>query len=69
VELVDKLHDEVKRNEALEARVEELRTMTIALEAQHDVDVQDLARLRHQTNIVKRFIPAPVRNLLRKLFK
>jgi len=68
VELVDKLHDEVKHSEALEASLDELRATTAALEAQHDVDVQDLARLRHQTDSVKRFIPAPLRNLLRKRF-
>src|SRR5665213_1047984 len=43
VELVDKLHDEVKHSEALEASLDELRATTAALEAQHDVDVQDLA--------------------------
>lgn len=69
VELVDKLRDETKRNEALEVRVEELRTKAIALEAQRDVDVQDLARLRHQTDMVKRFIPISVRKLLRKRIK
>ena len=69
VELVDKLHDEVKRNEALEIRVEELGTKVGVLEAQRDLDAQDLARLRHQTDAIKRFIPAPVRNLLRKRFQ
>ena len=66
VELVDKRRDEVKRNDVLEAQVEELRTTVAALEAQRAVDVQDLARLRHQTAMVKRFIPMPIRNLLRK---
>jgi cell shape-determining protein MreC len=66
VELIDKLHDEVKRNESLEVRVEELRAKTFALETQRDVDERDLARLRHQTEMVKRLIPTPIRNLLRK---
>ena len=66
VELVDKLHDEVKRNEALEIRVEELKAVTDALELQRARDERDLTRLRHQTDMVKRFIPTPVRNLLRK---
>ncbi|HVA53259.1 MAG TPA: class I SAM-dependent methyltransferase [Acidimicrobiales bacterium] len=69
VELVDKLHDEVKRNEALEIRVEELGATAATLEAQRDVDAQDLARLRHQMETVKRYIPAPVRNLLRRRFQ
>ncbi|HEV3267628.1 MAG TPA: class I SAM-dependent methyltransferase [Acidimicrobiales bacterium] len=66
VELIDKLHDEVKRSESLENTVEELRKTAAALERQRDIDVQDLARLRHQNNMVKRLVPTPVRNLLRK---
>jgi hypothetical protein len=66
VELVDKLRDEVKRNEALEDRVEELRVRAVELEAQRAVDVQDLTRLRHQTDLVKRFIPVVIRDLLRR---
>ncbi|MHB8379487.1 MAG: class I SAM-dependent methyltransferase [Acidimicrobiales bacterium] len=66
VELVDKLHDEVKRNVALEMTVEELKVAVAALELQRELDVRDLTRLRHQTNMVKRFIPTPVRNLLRR---
>jgi 2-polyprenyl-3-methyl-5-hydroxy-6-metoxy-1,4-benzoquinol methylase len=66
VELVDKLRDEVKRNEALEDRVEELRVRALELEAQRAVDLQDLTRLRHQTDLVKRFIPVMIRDLLRR---
>lgn len=69
VELVDRLHDEVKRTESLEIRVAELGAKATALEAQRDVDAQDLARLHHQNDAIKRLIPTPVRNLFRKRFQ
>jgi 2-polyprenyl-3-methyl-5-hydroxy-6-metoxy-1,4-benzoquinol methylase len=68
VELTDKLHDEVRRYETLDLKFTTLSAKADALEAQREADVLDLTRLRHQTDTIKRFVPAPLRNFLRGRF-
>jgi hypothetical protein len=66
VELTDQLHDETRRYEALQTTYEGLAVDFQALAAAHEADQLDLAHLRHQTDLVKRFIPRPLLNLFRK---
>jgi len=66
VELTDQLHDETRRFEALRTTYEDLTIELQTLEALHKADQLDLARLRHQTDLVKRFIPGPVLNFFRR---
>jgi len=65
VDLTDRLHDETKHHEALKAEHEILVGKFDALDRQHDSDVQDLAHLRHQSALIKRFIPSPLLNMVR----
>ncbi|HVA70418.1 MAG TPA: class I SAM-dependent methyltransferase [Acidimicrobiales bacterium] len=66
VELTDQLHDETRRFEALRTTYEDLTIELQTLETLHKADQLDLARLRHQTDLVKRFIPGPVLNFFRR---
>jgi 2-polyprenyl-3-methyl-5-hydroxy-6-metoxy-1,4-benzoquinol methylase len=66
VELTDQLHDETRRYEALRTTYESLDAEYRALAAAHEADQLDLAHLRRQTNLVKRFIPRPLLNFFRK---
>jgi 2-polyprenyl-3-methyl-5-hydroxy-6-metoxy-1,4-benzoquinol methylase len=66
VALTDQLHDEARRYEALQTTYEILAGELEALSAAHQADQLDLAHLLHQTDLVKRFIPRPLLNLLRK---
>ena len=66
VVLTDQLHDETRRYETLRTTFEVLAAKFQALEAHHEADQLDLAHLRHQTALVKRFIPRPLLNLSRK---
>jgi 2-polyprenyl-3-methyl-5-hydroxy-6-metoxy-1,4-benzoquinol methylase len=66
VELTDHLRDETRRYEALQTKYEGLAAEFEALRAAHAADQLDLAHLRHQTDLVKRFIPRPLVNLFRK---
>jgi len=66
IELTDQLHDETRRYEALRTTHEGLAAEFQALAAAHDADQLDLAHLRHQTDLVKRFVPRPLLNFFRK---
>jgi SAM-dependent methyltransferase len=66
VALTDQLHDETRRYEALRMSYEDLTAKIQALEAHYEADQLDLAHLRHQTTLVKRFIPRPLLNFFRK---
>lgn len=66
VELTDKLHDETRRYEALRAKYEGLQAERESLEARHEADQQELTRLRHQTDIVKRLLPGPILRFVSK---
>jgi septation ring formation regulator EzrA len=65
VVLTDQLHDETRRYETLRTSFEDLAAKFQALEAHHEADQLDLAHLRHQTALVKRFIPRPLLSLFR----
>jgi 2-polyprenyl-3-methyl-5-hydroxy-6-metoxy-1,4-benzoquinol methylase len=65
VDLTDKLLDATRRNQALEAKLERLELQVEAMEIQRAADMKDLAHYRHQTDRVKRFVPAPLLRFIR----
>ena len=67
VELTDQLTDQTRRNEALAVELEVLNAKLRALELERENDARVIARLTHQTAIVKRFLPTPLRRLVRRL--
>jgi O-antigen biosynthesis protein len=68
VELTDKLYDETRRNNVLEAKHEALSLKAEALERQREADVNDLAHYRRQTDVVKRFLPIALLKFIRSRF-
>jgi 2-polyprenyl-3-methyl-5-hydroxy-6-metoxy-1,4-benzoquinol methylase len=66
VELTDQLRDEARRFESLRAKYEAQEISLEALQALREADELDLARLRHQNDLLKRFIPRPLFNFFRK---
>ena len=69
VELTDQLTDQTRRNEALAVELEVLDAKLRALELKREDDARVIARLSHETAIVKRFLPTPLRRLVRKLLR
>ena len=67
VDLTDRLYDEAKRNEMLSAEVIELTLKVEALEIQRTSDAKDLAHYRRQSDAVKRLLPAPLVQFVRRL--
>ncbi len=67
VELTDQLTDQTRCNEALAVELEVLNAKLRALELERENDARVIARLTHQTAIVKRVLPTPLRRLVRKL--
>jgi 2-polyprenyl-3-methyl-5-hydroxy-6-metoxy-1,4-benzoquinol methylase len=65
VVLTDKLHDETRRNQMLEAKLDGLEEKVEAMAIQRAADMKDLAHYRHQTDVVKRFIPTSLIKLIR----
>jgi 2-polyprenyl-3-methyl-5-hydroxy-6-metoxy-1,4-benzoquinol methylase len=65
VELTDKLYDATRRNQQLEAKLDGLEEKVEALEIQRAADAKDLAHYRHQTDVVKRFVPTSLLQFIR----
>ncbi len=67
VELTDQLTDQTRRNETLTVEMGALGAKLRALELQHENDARIIARLSHQTAMVKCLLPSPLRRLVRRL--
>ncbi|MFY9782206.1 MAG: class I SAM-dependent methyltransferase [Acidimicrobiales bacterium] len=65
IELKDELLDATRHNLDLEAKLAGLEGKVEALEIQREADVKDLAHYRHQTGVVKRFVPATLLRFIR----
>jgi len=65
VELTDKLYDQTRRNQALEAKLDGLEERVEAMTIQRQADMSDLAHYRHQTDMVKRFLPTSLLQFIR----
>jgi hypothetical protein len=65
VVLTDKLYDEARKNQVLEAKLEGLEEKVEAMSIQRAADMKDLAHYRHQTDAVKRFIPTSLLKMIR----
>jgi len=65
VELTDKLYDQTRRNQMLEAKLDGLEEKVEAMTIQRQADVSDLAHYRHQTDMVKRFLPTSLLTFIR----
>jgi 2-polyprenyl-3-methyl-5-hydroxy-6-metoxy-1,4-benzoquinol methylase len=65
VELTDKLYDQTRRNQMLEAKLDGLEEKVEAMTIQRQADIADLAHYRHQTDVVKRFLPTSLLTFLR----
>ncbi len=65
VELTDKLYDQTRRNQVLEAKLDGLEERVEAMKIQREADMRDLAHYRHQTDVVKRFVPASLLRVIR----
>lgn len=66
VELTNKLLDESRRSAVLAARSQALEVELGTLNSQREADQHELALLRHQTNVIKRFVPTCLRRFLAK---
>jgi len=69
VDLTDKLYDQTRRNLALEAKLDGLEEKVEAMTTQREADMRDLAHYRHQTDLVKRFLPTSLLQLIRRQSK
>ncbi len=69
VELTDKLYDQTRRNQLLEAKLDGLEERVEAMTIQRESDTRDLAHYRHQTDLVKRFLPTSLLQLIRSRSK
>jgi O-antigen biosynthesis protein len=69
VELTDKLYDQTRRNQMLEAKLDGLEETVEAMTIQRQADMNDLAHYRHQTDLVKRFLPTTLLQLIRSRSK
>jgi 2-polyprenyl-3-methyl-5-hydroxy-6-metoxy-1,4-benzoquinol methylase len=65
VELTDKLYDQTRRNQILEAKLDGLEEKVEAMTIQRQADIADLAHYRHQTDVVKRFLPTSLLTFIR----
>jgi hypothetical protein len=65
VELTDKLYDQTRRNQVLEAKLDGLEERVEAMTIQRQADMSDLAHYRHQTDVVKRFLPTSLLQFIR----
>jgi 2-polyprenyl-3-methyl-5-hydroxy-6-metoxy-1,4-benzoquinol methylase len=65
VELTDKLYDQTRRNQMLEAKLDGLEEKVEAMTIQRQADIADLAHYRHQTDVVKRFLPTSLLTFIR----
>jgi 2-polyprenyl-3-methyl-5-hydroxy-6-metoxy-1,4-benzoquinol methylase len=63
--LTDRLHDEARKNQVLEAKLDGLEERVEAMAIQRAADMKDLAHYRRQTDVVKRFIPTSLLKLIR----
>jgi len=66
VALTDKLHDEARKNQLLESKLDGLEEMVEAMAIQRAADMKDLEHYRHQTDLVKRFLPMSLLQLIRR---
>jgi 2-polyprenyl-3-methyl-5-hydroxy-6-metoxy-1,4-benzoquinol methylase len=65
VELTDKLYDQTRRNQMLEAKLDGLEERVEAMTIQRQADMRDLAHYRHQTDLVKRLLPTSLLRFIR----
>jgi O-antigen biosynthesis protein len=65
IELKDQLLDATLHNQDLEMKLAILEGKVEALEIQREADMKDLAHYRHQTDVVKRFVPAALLRFIR----
>ena len=67
VELTDKLVDETRRGTALATRIETLEAELADLNSLREAQQHELDRLRRQTNMIKRFVPTPLRRFFSRI--
>ncbi|MCU1362184.1 MAG: methyltransferase protein [Acidimicrobiaceae bacterium] len=65
VELTDKLYDQTRRNQMLEAKLDGLEERVEAMTIQRQADARDLAHYRHQTDLIKRLLPTSLLRFIR----
>jgi 2-polyprenyl-3-methyl-5-hydroxy-6-metoxy-1,4-benzoquinol methylase len=69
VELTDKLYDQTRRNQMLEAKLDGLEEKVEAMTIQRQADMNDLAHYRRQTDQIKRFLPTSLLQFIRRQSK
>ena len=69
VALSDQLTELTRRSDALAIELENRNAQLHELTLEHENDLRIIARLTRQTNLVKRLLPAPLRQLVRKLLR
>jgi len=68
VALNDKLRDEQRHCETLEARQEALRAEVAELQALHEAEFNELSHLRARMKTIKRIVPSPLLTLMARRF-